>query len=419
MYLFHSSLLMVVLFFCCGFTFTLQNSSVGDFVRWYAAETHKNVVLDSSVDKKLTVYAQSVSEADIDQFFMVVLRNSGLTVVNDGGFVSVRPSDSNTRSLPLPSLPLIGSPSVIKGDNTFDSVDLESVILSFKHRSASSLVPLFKSFLGSCSGGGQCPVIVNVVSGNRLFLRGDSELISLCTALGADLDLSVSRYLVEAVVVENMVDVDSSRGVEFSVGQSTDFGQVLAGTILNVASGGLSAVIDHADLSAVMSFFDSNGKYRILSTPSIILSDTETARLFVGSNIPVITGESTSAANPSDTPFRTVERRDVGLELKVSVDSLSSDAVRLVANISASSVSDTSVAGVVDVVTNQRQLNTSFDAELGQVVGIGGLISTDNSIQVNSIPWLSKIPFIGGFFRSNTDSTSKRNLSVFLSVRTI
>lgn len=415
MSIFRNSLLIASFFLCCGFSINLQNSSLSEFVQWYAEYTHTNVVLDSTIDKTLTVYAHSVDEADVHDFFRVVLQNSGLSVVNEGGFVSVRqggaaPVSGNTNLAALRNDIIVASANPVK---------LDTLIVSFKNRSAAALVPLFESYLGSCSGGGSCPVTVSLLPGNRIFLRGDADLIGLCRDLAFDLDLAVARYVVEAVIVENLIDQDSARGVEFAGGNVSGFGRVLAGSVLNVATGGLSAVIDHADLSVVLRFFDSDSHYKILSTPSVILSDNETARLFVGSNIPVITGESTSAASSTDSPFRTIERRDVGLEINVSVASLSSDLVRLNTNISASSVSDTSIAGVVDVVTNQRELKTAFDTQLGHVVGIGGLVSTDVSDQVNSVPFLSDIPLVGGLFESKTHSLSKRNLSVFLSVRSI
>jgi general secretion pathway protein D len=153
----------------------------------------------------------------------------------------------------------------------------------------------------------------------------------------------------------------------------------------------------------------------LLSTPSIMTIDNQEAKIVVGQNVPFITGQSTNSSSGTSNPFTTIERKDVGITLKVKPHIGEGGTVKLEVEQEVSSVVP-SVAGVnsADLITNKRSIKTTILADDGQTIVLGGLIQDDNSQSVSEVPLLSKIPFLGHLFRSKSHSQTKRNLLVFL-----
>lgn len=152
---------------------------------------------------------------------------------------------------------------------------------------------------------------------------------------------------------------------------------------------------------------DSNSN--ILATPSIMTLDNQEASFIVGEEVPVITGSSASSGN--DNPFQTVERREVGIKLKVTPQINEGDAVQLTIE---QEVSQVLGSTSVDITFAKRQVNTTILADSGQTVVIGGLLDEQVIESVSKVPWLGDIPWIGNLFKSTSSSTKKRNLMVFI-----
>ena len=152
---------------------------------------------------------------------------------------------------------------------------------------------------------------------------------------------------------------------------------------------------------------DSNSN--ILATPSIMTLDNQEASFIVGEEVPVITGSSASSGN--DNPFQTVERREVGIKLKVTPQINEGDAVQLTIE---QEVSQVLGSTSVDVTFATRQVKTTILAESGQTVVIGGLLDEQVIESVSKVPWLGDIPWIGNLFKSTSSSTKKRNLMIFI-----
>ena len=153
----------------------------------------------------------------------------------------------------------------------------------------------------------------------------------------------------------------------------------------------------------------------LLSTPSIMTIDNQEAKIVVGQNVPFITGSSNSSGSGTSNPFTTIERKDVGITLKVVPHIGDGGTVKLEVEQEVSSVVP-SVAGVnsADLITNKRSIKTTILADDGQTIVLGGLIQDDSSQSVSEVPLLSKIPVLGHLFRSKNHSKTKRNLLVFL-----
>ena len=159
---------------------------------------------------------------------------------------------------------------------------------------------------------------------------------------------------------------------------------------------------------ALIQALKSNTKSNLLSTPSIVTMDNEEAYIVVGQNVPFQTGTVTN----SSTSYNTIERKDVGVTLKVIPHIGEGGTVRLEVEQEVSAVQDKGDA--TDLVTSKRAIKTMVLAEHGQTVVLGGLISDDTIMSRQGVPGLSSIPYVGGLFRSDSKSNQKRNLLVFI-----
>ncbi len=177
----------------------------------------------------------------------------------------------------------------------------------------------------------------------------------------------------------------------------------ISGFATGVVSGGWGAV-----LQAVRTDTNTN----ILATPSITTIDNEEASILVGSEIAILTG-STAGSN-NGNPFQKVDRKEVGIKLKVTPQINEGSAVQLLIEQEVSSVSG---AVGVDVGINKRSIKTNVLAEDGGTIVIGGLIDEDVQESVSKVPILGDIPFIGHLFRSTGTTKRKRNLMVFIRPR--
>jgi general secretion pathway protein D len=137
--------------------------------------------------------------------------------------------------------------------------------------------------------------------------------------------------------------------------------------------------------------------------------DNEEAFFIVGQEVPIITGSSTGSNNSN--PFQTVDRKEVGIKLKVTPQINEGDAVQMVIEQEVSSVSG---ATSVDIAINKRELKTTVIVDDGGTIVLGGLIDEDVQESVSKVPLLGDIPLLGHLFKSTNSNKRKRNLMVFL-----
>jgi general secretion pathway protein D len=159
-------------------------------------------------------------------------------------------------------------------------------------------------------------------------------------------------------------------------------------------------------INAVKSDINSN----ILSTPSIVTLDNQPARILVGQEIPVTTGEA--LGNNLDNSFRTVQRQDVGIQLSVKPQINAGGTVTLTIKQIVSSIAQT--VGDRDFILNKRELDTAVTVGDGQILALGGLLDDTERKSLQKVPLLGDIPGLGVFFRSNTTSRVKTNLMIFI-----
>ena len=166
-------------------------------------------------------------------------------------------------------------------------------------------------------------------------------------------------------------------------------------------------------LGAIAHALESTGHANILSTPNMITLDNELATIKVGQNIPIITGSFTTGASGASNPFQTVDRKDVGLLLKVRPQISEGGTIKLSIYHENSGI-DNSVSSASGIVTTVRAIESNVLADNGQIIVLGGLISDDESENNEKTRGLGDIPIIGNLFKYRTRTRAKRNLMVFL-----
>ena len=165
-------------------------------------------------------------------------------------------------------------------------------------------------------------------------------------------------------------------------------------------------------LGMLARLLESTGDGNILATPNVLTLDNEESRVIVGQNVPFVTGQYTSTGNNSVTnPFQTIERKDVGLTLRVKPQISENGAIRLKIYQESSSVDSTSNEGLI---TNKRSIETNVIVDDGAIVVLGGLLD-DRSVDTESkVPVLGDIPGLGSLFKSENRKRKKTNLMIFL-----
>src|SRR5262249_30383880 len=167
------------------------------------------------------------------------------------------------------------------------------------------------------------------------------------------------------------------------------------------------------NLGVLVRALETDNNANILSTPTLLTLDNEEARIVIGQNVPFITGQyALSGAATTPTPFQTIERRDVGLTLRIKPQISEGGTVRLQIYQEVSSVQDTT--NPAGVITNKRSVESTVLVDDREIVVIGGLIQDSVKDGVEKVPVFGDIPLLGALFQYKTRSRSKTNLMVFL-----
>ncbi len=209
-------------------------------------------------------------------------------------------------------------------------------------------------------------------------------------------------------------------GTNFSVGGTNLFtlaagaasGQYTPSTGLNLAVGqqrnGVLA------LGALARFLQSSGDANVLSTPNLLTLDNEEAKIVIGQNVPFVTGSYAAAAAGTTNPFTTVERKDVGLTLRVRPQISENGTIKMQVYQEVSNVDAKSIGSKDGLITNKRSIETNVLVDDGSIVVLGGLLQDDTSTSQEKVPGLGDIPLFGNLFKSEARTRKKTNLMVFL-----
>jgi len=211
-------------------------------------------------------------------------------------------------------------------------------------------------------------------------------------------------------------------GTNFRVGGANLIALAAQGASGNVApSSGLNIGVAHNSngtyvLGFLARFLQTTGDGNVLSTPNLLTLDNEEAKIVIGQNVPFVTGQYTNNNNTAGSvnPFQTIERKDVGLTLRVKPQISENGTVKLQIYQEVSRLDPASINSATGLITNKRSIESSVLVEDGGIVVLGGLLQDDFGNSQERVPGLGDVPLFGNLFRADSRSRKKTNLMVFL-----
>lgn len=291
-------------------------------------------------------------------------------------------------------------------------------------------------------------VILHESDTNALVVTAPPKVMRTLQDIIAKLDIRRAQVHVEAIIAEIASNSSAELGVTWAAadenggntpaaltnfpGSGVGIGQVggaataggdnaaaALGSILGQASGltlGFGRIVDSGtSFVGLLRALSGNSTTNILSTPSLTTMDNEEAEIKVGQEVPFLTGSFTnSGSNQGNVnPFQTIQRKEVGLSLKLTPQISDSNTIVLYIAQEVSSLSQGS-QGAVDLITDKRTITTSVVAESNEIIVLGGLIDERVRESEQRVPLLGSIPLLGQLFRYDTSAKEKRNLMVFI-----
>lgn len=293
------------------------------------------------------------------------------------------------------------------------------------------------SSTGSATGG----QIQADVATNSLIITATEPQYRQIRAVIDKLDARRAQVYVESLIAEVNADKAAEFGIQWQtpLGTKGDTNVGVLGTNYNIGganivslalkgatgavlpSAGINLGIGHMVngkyiLAMLGRFFESSGDGNVLSTPNLLTLDNEEAKIVVGQNVPFVTGQYTNNNTSGATvnPFQTIERKDVGLTLRVKPQISENGSIKLQIYQEISSIAASSLTSSTGLITNKRSVESSVLVDDGGIIVIGGLLQDEYSGSQEGVPGLSSIPWLGNLFKAESKSRRKTNLMIFL-----
>lgn len=293
---------------------------------------------------------------------------------------------------------------------------------------------------GRPSGGEVGPGMIQAdAASNSLIITASDAVFSNLKSVVEKLDVRRAQVLVEALIAEVSAEKASELGIQWfdasggtaSTNDSKFFGgfgttgqsniasvaanpaKAAQGLNLGVVKGQLNipGVGTIMNLGLLARALQVQADANILSTPTLMTLDNEEAKISVGTNVPFSTGQYNVTGTA--TPFQTIERKDVGLTLRVKPQISEGGTVRLQIYQEVSKIRQ-DTTNVTLATTDKRSIDSMVLVDDGQIVVLGGLIEDQMQGVEDKVPVLGDVPLLGNLFRYNTRKMTKTNLMVFL-----
>ncbi|MBW8367081.1 MAG: type II secretion system secretin GspD, partial [Arenimonas sp.] len=344
-------------------------------------------------------------------------------------------------------------------------------VVRLQHANAEQLLPVLQQIMGQpatdtavgteATGAAAAPAapavgarrthIARFPGANAIVISADAETQRTLADVIRQLDTRREQVLVEAIVVEVSDGMAKNLGVQFLLAgkdgnvpfaasnfpgsspgilplagaAATDpdaepgssealLRQAALQSLLGTSGGllGLAGSSSDALFGVIINAVKSDSASNLLSTPSILTLDNEEARILVGQEVPITTGEVLGDANSN--PFRTTTRQDVGIQLEVKPQINSGGGITLFLRQEVSAVAGTISARSDDLILNKREIETTVLVDDGNIVVLGGLLDQGDQLSVDKIPVLGDLPAVGGLFRNKRREANRTNLMVFI-----
>lgn len=277
---------------------------------------------------------------------------------------------------------------------------------------------------------------------NALVITAPPKTMRSLMSIIDKLDIRRAQVLVEAIIVEVLADRVSELGITWAIDDNgstspigvTNFPDGGPGVVQLAGAAAGSGAVNPSGLigegltigvgrisdtgtsfAAIMRALEGDANTNIISAPTIVTTDNEEASLNVGQEVPFLTGSfsNTGGNVGAVNPFQTIQREQVGVKLKLTPQINEGDSILLKISQEISSIAQ-SAAGAVDLITNERIIETTVIVEDGGILVLGGLIEDTLRESDQRVPMLGKIPVLGALFRTRNVSKAKTNLMVFI-----
>lgn len=282
-------------------------------------------------------------------------------------------------------------------------------------------------------------------STNALVITAPMEVFRPLQAVIRQLDVRRAQVVVEAIIAEISMNKAAQLGVQWAVnaipqgrgpvgftnfqsGGGSSLGEIAAAALggangttgitslpegLNLAFGRFNK--SGVSFAALVRALQGDGATNVLSTPTLVTLDNQEAEIIVGQEVPFVTGSFTSVSGSAapTNPFQTINRKNVGLTLKVKPQINEGNTIKLEVEQKVDSLA-AGVQGAADLITNTRSIRTGVLVDDGEVVVLGGLITDNMRESTQKVPLLGDLPLLGSLFRYKSTSKDKTNLMVFL-----
>nr|MBS0019919.1 type II secretion system secretin GspD [Gammaproteobacteria bacterium] len=381
-------------------------------------------------------------------------------------------NDSQNEAMPAPKLVADGrSNSVLVSSDPSTRLKLRAVIahldtplegqgntnvIYLRYANAKDLVPILDGVLRAPATSGDKSTAATSTefasvqaddSINALVVTASPAVLTTLMEIVRQLDVRRAQVLVEAVIAEVTREKATELGVQWRATTDPSETGVFGGTNFSGANKSINSFAadpfgnavglalgfidgtttfggkEFLNVAALIRALASDATTNILSTPTLVTLDNEGAEIVIAENVPFVTGQFTvnaGSGNQVSNPFQTIERRDVGLILRLTPQINEGNAMRLDIEqelsrvIPSTAPSGAGSVGAVDLITNVRSLRTTVMVEDGEMLVLGGLLDDDVTQSQQKVPVLGDIPVLGHLFRFDSSGKRKRNLLIFL-----
>ena len=399
-------------------TLDFNNVDLPVLVKLISELTGKNFVIDEKVRGKVSIISPSKIPVDrVFEVFLSVLELKGLTVVQSGDIYQIRPF----AEVPPSRSVHVYTPKNMKAE------EIAKVLRGLVAKPANRGRQIKRPLQGAKELTSQVQILSDKESNSLIITATDSDYETLKGVI-EKLDRRRRQVYVEAVIL----DLDMSKNSQLGTDLGLAFGYLAGGNEVAVL-GGLNNTIDvrglsslktllggvaSVNVSAVLNALKQSNDVNILSTPQIMTSDNQKAEIVIADNVPFPGANSQTVGGNVQT---TIQRKDVGIILRITPNILEDDRVELDVYQESSNVTNAVSAGSVNLgpTTRKRSASTTVVIRSGQTIVIGGLIKDETDVIDRRIPLLGDIPLLGWLFRFQGKTVKKGNLMIFLTTHIV
>lgn len=373
-----------------AFEANLSGKTLNEFFIVASKAFEKTIVVDPKINGDLKIY-QSHGAANFRDVWFSVMRAHNLTYQESDTVIRVQLRNQ------------------LKAGN-------EIITRTYKlsHLTAEDVIESLRQSLAVQSSVLDVPdvtAVSSIIAGSALMVTAPRSLQHDVASFLNAVDSPVKQIKIRAAIVETLDGSLRDLTVDMKAGAGAlqaAFTGSIAG-FLNTPSNG---TITTDDFSAFIRFIESSDKTELLSRPELTVMHGHEGLISVGQELPFLTGSYTMDTDTSDKPFQTIERKDVGLSLYVKPLIGHNGDIKLKIRQELSRV-DKSVEAS-DIVTSKRQIDTTLSVRAGQSIALGGMTAKDTQSVEVKVPVLGDIPLLGILFRSESEKSTNRTLSVVL-----